>query len=40
MDSEESEGEPVDTIKKLFVLEEQEKPAVISLSPAGGDSEC
>lgn len=39
-DSEESEEELVDTIKKLFVLEEQEDPVVISLSLAGGHSEC
>lgn len=37
---EESEEELVDSVRKLLVLKEQEEPAGVTLSPAGGESEC
>lgn len=37
---EKSEEELVDSVRKLLVLKEQEEPAGVTLSPAGGESEC
>lgn len=37
---EESEEELVDSTRKPLVLKEQEGPAGVTLSPAGGESEC